>query len=103
MSIPVQGDDSDIILVDTLNHALAALRTASPPETAPAPYTRTDSEAVAWREIANRLDDAHAYAQKNNLRLGLNVWHAILDDAIRLRAALLALRDEMRAEGTLDE
>lgn len=44
----------------------------------------------AWEYTANRLGEAHDYC-KNNLMpnaWGRNVWHAILDDAIRMREEL---------------
>lgn len=43
-------------------------------------------QAAAWRDVAKRLDDAHNYVHKHNVgRVGQNVWHIILDDAIRMR------------------
>lgn len=45
------------------------------------------SKALAWDEVSKRLSDALDYVQQNKVGvIGLNVWHVILDDAIRLRA-----------------
>lgn len=39
------------------------------------------------QHTSSRLQDAHAYCQKylSAESLGRNVWHVILDDAIRMR------------------
>ena len=47
--------------------AMDALLRAVPPaaaETAVERYTRRDSEALAWREIASRSDEAHDYCHE---------------------------------------
>lgn len=48
------------------------------------------ADAKAYREIQRRSRAAHAYAQKYLMPKdwGRNVWHAILDDARRLRKQL---------------
>lgn len=45
------------------------------------------SKAVAHERTSDRLDEAHAYVQEYCMPegWGVNVWHSILDDAIRLR------------------
>lgn len=47
---------------------------------------------AAYRDTERRSEDAHAFAQKYLMpsAWGENVWHAILNDATRLRAALTA-------------
>lgn len=54
------------------------------------PKRRNAKKAEAWDEIHRRSKDAHAYCQKYLMPAawGHNVWHAILDDAIRMRAIL---------------
>lgn len=49
-----------------------------------------EPKASAWDFIAERLDAAHAYCHKHLMpkAWGYNVWHAILEDAIWLRARL---------------
>ena len=49
--------------------------------------SRAIREADAWRYTATRLDDAHKYVQKYCMieGWGRNVWHTILDDAIRMK------------------
>jgi hypothetical protein len=46
---------------------------------------------AANKSTSKRLDDAHRYCQKYILKesWGKNVWHAILDDAIRMREDLI--------------
>lgn len=41
----------------------------------------------AYKHTCERLNDAHEYVQKYCMPegWGINVWHTILDDAIRLR------------------
>lgn len=48
---------------------------------------RDEREAEAWRETAKRLSGAHEYVKKYCMLVGWgrNVWHTVLDDAIRLR------------------
>lgn len=45
------------------------------------------NKADAYDNTAKKLDDAHEYCKKflSGSSWGKNVWHAILDDAIRLR------------------
>lgn len=44
------------------------------------------SHAEAHKLISKRVNDAHDYVRKYGVgRLGDNVWHIILDDAIKLR------------------
>ena len=49
--------------------------------------TRQINHAAAWNYTAERLDDAHKYCQKYLLTSswGKNVWHSILEDAIRMK------------------
>lgn len=44
-------------------------------------------EAQAWRYTAQRLDEAHEYVRKYCMKdgWGRNVWHSILEDAIKMR------------------
>lgn len=52
-------------------------------------------ESLAWKQISERSREAHMYCQKNKAGiLGENVWHIILDDAIRLRAENERLKRE---------
>lgn len=46
--------------------------------------------AEAWEATATRLDDFHKYVEKYCLQegLGKNVFHTVLDDAIKLRKLL---------------
>jgi hypothetical protein len=46
-----------------------------------------EGEALAYRATDKRGTEAHAYCQKYLMpaALGHNIWHAILDDAIRMR------------------
>lgn len=48
---------------------------------------RLANEAFAYNLIESRADEAHAYCQQYLIpsALGKNIWHAILDDAIRMR------------------
>lgn len=50
------------------------------------------NKAIAWDEIDKRGEEAQAYASQANCRLGSLTWHAILDDAIHLRAENARLR-----------
>ena len=43
------------------------------------------SKAVAWDAVTTRIDEAIAYCREHKLPIGQLVWHAILDDAIKLR------------------
>lgn len=49
---------------------------------------RLAREAAAYRATAVRLDEAHVYAKIHLMpgAWGKNVWHALLDDAVALRA-----------------
>ena len=49
--------------------------------------TRMIGHAVAHEKTSERLTDAHAYVAEYCMPegLGRNVWHTILDDAIRMR------------------
>ncbi len=51
---------------------------------------RLEGEADAWRDINKRSDEARAYCQAHLMPAawGENVWHAILDDVLKLRKAL---------------
>ena len=51
---------------------------------------RLASAALAWEIINMRSIEAHEYAQKYLIPVawGENIWHAILDDAIRMRNEL---------------
>lgn len=67
---------------------------------------RAESEARAWQDADRRSDEARAYLQKHNAGgLGRNIWHAVLDDAVRLRRrlALLAAEVFVLAKGTPKE
>ena len=48
---------------------------------------RMINNSVAWESTSTRLDDAHKYVQQYCMEEGWghNVWHTVLDDAIRLR------------------
>lgn len=52
-------------------------------------------KARAHDVISSRLGDAHDYCDKYLPALGLNVWHAVLDDAIRLRARIEELEERL--------
>jgi hypothetical protein len=41
---------------------------------------------AAYRDTASRLTEAQEYVSRLGGNLGRNVWHAVLDDAIRLRS-----------------
>ena len=44
-------------------------------------------EIQAWDNTTDRIEEAHEYCQKflPGASLGENVWHCILDDALKLR------------------
>lgn len=47
------------------------------------------SQAEAWGMIETRGSEAHDYCRWNGIAsIGENVWHAILDDAIRMRKVI---------------
>ncbi len=49
---------------------------------------RVAEEAFAYSVITSRADEAQEYCQKYLMdeAWGRNIWHAILDDAIRMRS-----------------
>lgn len=52
-----------------------------------------EGKAVAWEDIAQRLEEAHRFAQGAGVKyLGRNVWHVALDEAVRLREENARLR-----------
>jgi len=61
---------------------------------------RLDNYRVAYEETSRRAEEAHEYASRQigAPALGRNVWHAVLDDAIRLRADLDHARADLAAE-----
>ena len=48
---------------------------------------KINNKAYAWDNIDSRSMDAHDYCHKYLMphAWGKNVWHAVLDDAIRMR------------------
>ncbi len=61
------------------------------------------SEAIrhmhANRDTSRRLQEAHDYCLEHLMPTawGKNVWHSILDDAIRMRQSLQAMKDSAKA------
>lgn len=49
--------------------------------------TTTEYKAEAWDIVSKRAKDAHKYCQDYLMpdAWGRNIWHAVLDDAIRMR------------------
>lgn len=48
---------------------------------------RINAEALAWREIFTKNDEAWKYIEKYQCgTIGENIWHSILNDAIKLRS-----------------
>lgn len=44
------------------------------------------SESMAWKNIWRRSSEAYDYVDNHRLgTLGDNIWHIVLDDAIRMR------------------
>jgi len=57
---------------------------------------RMESYKVAWMELSSRLDEAHDYCRSLGPEtLGRNVWHVILDDALRRREGCKPVRDAL--------
>lgn len=56
------------------------------------------SDSLAYISISERATDAHNYCQKYSMpnAWGRNIWHVILDDAIRLREENLKLQEELK-------
>lgn len=53
------------------------------------------NNSEAWKDTATRLSDAHDYVKENCMPegWGKNVWHTILNDAIKLRKVLEATKN----------
>lgn len=49
-------------------------------------------KGMAWDALASKTNEAHTYCQKYLMveGLGKNVWHSILEDAVRMRKELEA-------------
>lgn len=73
--------------VDALNRVISTVNSG---------INQLIQDSLELQSIQTRNSDAHTYVQKYQMpgAWGKNIWHAILDDAIRLQEENLKLKEE---------